>query len=265
MRKLPVFAALGHAFKSTTNNIGFAFHISWPWMLLLLPINIVGNIYLTLDAVQDPKDFNPFIFSLVLLMIIPSIIAYSSIAVNWHRYILLDEMAEGWKRLRIDGLMWRYIGSAIGIFLLVFCIMLVFMIPLGLVMFLGASMGNGALIIVVPAYLALVFFALVSSYRYSVKLPSIAIGRTDFTLRDAWKATIGNFWQILGLLLLFFLCLLLVSLLMLGISYVLGLNGGLPGLSISLAVQVAVNWVATILGVTLLTSLYGFFVEGREF
>jgi hypothetical protein len=25
------------------------------------------------------------------------------------------------------------------------------------------------------------------------------------------------------------------------------------------------QWVATILGVTLLTSLYGFFVEGREF
>jgi hypothetical protein len=45
MRKLPVFAALGHAFKSTTDNIGFAFHISWPWMLLLLPLNVAVNLY----------------------------------------------------------------------------------------------------------------------------------------------------------------------------------------------------------------------------
>jgi hypothetical protein len=37
------------------------------------------------------------------------------------------------------------------------------------------------------------------------------------------------------------------------------------GLSLAVAIQVMVNWVATILGVTLLTSLYGFFVEGREF
>jgi hypothetical protein len=32
-----------------------------------------------------------------------------------------------------------------------------------------------------------------------------------------------------------------------------------------IAIQVMVNWVATIFGVTLLTSLYGYFVEGRDF
>mgnify|MGYP001579831918 FL=1 len=51
---------------------------------------------------------------------------------------------------------------------------------------------------------------------------------------------------------------------MLLLTYVIGQLGTL-GLSVLLAIQVAVNWVATILGVTLLTSLYGFFVEGREF
>jgi hypothetical protein len=97
-----------------------------------------------------------------------------------------------------------------------------------------------------------------------VKLPSVARGRTDFNVRDAWRATDGNFWQILGLVLLFFIWLLIVGLAMLLVTYLFGQLGTL-GLSISLAIQVAVNWVATILGVTLLTSLYGFFVEGREF
>ena len=40
MRKLPAFAAFGHASRSTTDNIGFAFHISWPWVLMLLPFRV---------------------------------------------------------------------------------------------------------------------------------------------------------------------------------------------------------------------------------
>lgn len=65
-------------------------------------------------------------------------------------------------------------------------------------------------------------------------------------------------------MLLFFICLFLVGLVMLLLTYLIA-QLGMLGLSVLLAIQVAVNWVATILGVTLLTSLYGFFVEGREF
>ena len=265
MRKLPVFAALGHAFRSTRDNIGFAFHISWPWMLMLLPINIIGNIYLTLNTEQDPAKFDPLVFFIVMTMACAGIIAYSSIAVNWHRYILLDEVAEGWTRLRIDGLMWRYIGNVLGIIVLMTLLGLVIGIPLGIITYFTKDLGWLSILIYGLGILGVLGLALVSTYRLSVKLPSIAIGRKDFRLRDAWNSTAENFAQILGLVLLLFLCLLLVGLLMLGINYVSGVSGGIPGLSISLAIQVAVNWVATILGVTVLTSLYGFFVEGREF
>lgn len=264
MRKLPVIKALGHAIRSTTDNIGFAFHISWPWMLMLLPITVAGNIYLTLNATQDPDEFDPKSLFLVLLMTVPSVIAYSSIAVNWHRYILLDEVAEGWKRLRIDGLMWRYIGNAIGIFLLMFIVGFIVGFIGGAALALLGVAGQSKLVIAVIGYLVLFAFIIVWSYRLSLKLPSIAIELTNFTFRDAWKATDGNFWQILGLVLLFFMCLLLVALAMLLLTYVFGQLGTL-GLSALIAIQVAVNWAATILGVTLLTSLYGFFVEDREF
>jgi hypothetical protein len=264
MRKLPVFKALGHAFRSTTDNIGFAFHISWPWMLMLFPITVAGNIYLTLHAAQDPKEFDPKSLLLVLLMTIPSVIAYSSIAVNWHRYILLDEVAEGWSRLRIDGLMWRYIGNVLGIIVLITLLGFVTGIPLGIVTYFTKGLGWPSAVIYGLGILGILGLALVSSYRLSVKLPSIAIGSTDFGLRDAWNATVGNFWQILGLVLLFFACVLLVGLTILLLTYLIGQLGTLS-LSVLIAIQVAVNWVATILGVTLLTSLYGFFVEGREF
>jgi len=34
---------------------------------------------------------------------------------------------------------------------------------------------------------------------------------------------------------------------------------------LGLSLQIVFNWIFTIMGVTLLTSLYGFFVEKREF
>ncbi len=265
MRKLPVTRALGHAIKSTTDNISFAFHISWPWMLLLLPLNVAVNLYLVFKGVQDAKFLTAQSFLLIIPLAIASIVAYCSIAVNWHRYVLLDEVAEGWQRLRVDSLMWRYIGNAILIGLILFAGGFVAILVFSLVGWgLGAAVGEASLIVIVPSVLVLYAYALVSAYRLAVKLPSVALGRNDFFMRDAWRATAGNFWQILGLVLLFFICVLLIGLAMLLVTYLFGQLGTL-GLSISLAIQVAVNWVATILGVTLLTSLYGFFVEGREF
>lgn len=265
MRKLPVTRALGHAIKSTTDNIGFAFHISWPWMLLLLPLNVAVNLYLVFNGMQDPQNLAAQAFLLIVPLAIASVVAYCSIAVNWHRYVLLDEVAEGWQRLRVDSLMWRYIGNAILIGLIMIVGGFVAVLIFGLVGWgLGAAVGEASLIVIMPSVIALYAYALVSAYRLAVKLPSVALGRSDFFMRDAWLATAGNFWQILGLLLLFVICVLLVGLAMLLVTYLFGQLGTL-GLSVSLAIQVAVNWVATILGVTLLTGLYGFFVEGREF
>jgi len=31
--------------------------------------------------------------------------------VNWHRYILLDEVPHGMERLRLDATVWRYVGN----------------------------------------------------------------------------------------------------------------------------------------------------------
>jgi hypothetical protein len=265
MRKLPVTRALNHAIKSTTDNIGFAFHISWPWMLLLLPLNVAVNLYLVFNGMQDLKNLTAQSFLLIVPLAIASIVAYCSIAVNWHRYVLLDEVAEGWQRLRVDSLMWRYIGNAILIGLILIAGGIVAALALSLVGWgLSAVVGEALLIAIVPCVIALYAYAIVSAYRLAVKLPSVALGRNDFNMRDAWRVTDGNFWSILGLLLLLSICLSLVGLALLLVTYFFGQTGTL-GLSVSLAIQVAINWIATILGVTLLTSLYGFFVEGREF
>jgi len=271
MRKLPVFKALGHAFRSTTDNIGFAFHISWPWVLILLPFNVASNLYMVLNGLETGGEPNPEMlgkfFAVTIPLALASAVAYSSIAVNWHRYVLLDEIAEGWQRLRIDSLTWRYIGN----FILIFLILMVCAIPvaavLGLVSYLLISLlggGESLPVLLIPAAVALYALAFIVAYRLLVKLPAVALGRRDFSMGDAWRATKGNSLRLLGLLILFVLSLLLFAAGMFAITYLFGLLGTV-GLSLAVAIQVMVNWVATILGVTLLTSLYGFFVEGREF
>ena len=265
MRKLPVTGALNHAFRSTRDNGAFAFHISWPWILVLLPLNVGGNLYLILNGLGQSQEVEPRALAVLVPLFAVSILAYASIAVNWHRYVLLDEVAVVCQRLRIDSLMWRYVGNGflIGIILVAGA----FAAGLGIAligMVFGAVVGKAATVIVVPAMLALYAMVLVAAYRLSVKLPAIALGRHDFSLKDAWASTAENFWQLLGLIVLFVACVFIAALGMFLVSYIFGTLGTV-GLSVALAIQVLVNWIVTILGVTLLTSLYGFFVEGRNF
>jgi hypothetical protein len=272
MRTLPVIKAINHAIKSTTDNIAFAFHISWPWIVMLMPLNIATNLYVVFNNLQPERGGQPDMaalgkfFMASFPLAIASIIAYASIAVNWHRYILLDEVPTGWQRLRVDGLMWRYIGNFILIFLIVMAAAFGAAIGFGLAGFmLRAIAGETVMaVILVPAAVALYVYAIMATYRLSVKLPAVALGRTEFSMTDVWKATEGNNWRLLGLLGLFLACMMLVGLATLLATLVFQ-SLGTVGLSVSIAIQVLVNWVATILGVTLLTSLYGFFVEGREF
>ena len=266
MKTLPVLAAFSHAFHSTTNNLGFAFQISWPWMLALLPINIAGNIYVLANGFVSVEAMSSGVFAVSLVMVVASMLAFSSIAVNWHRYILLDEVPHGMERLRLDSTVWRYVGNLILIWLAVVLIYIggaIGFVVTGLAMY--ATAGEGSLWLLALAAIPFVCALIVIAYRLSVKLPAVALGRQDYGMRNAWNDTTGNSWKFLGLFLLYFLVIIVAGLLAGAVGWILGQIGGNAGQAISVAVQLAVNWVLTILGVTMLTSLYGFFVENREF
>ena len=262
MKTLPVLAAFSHAFRSTTHNLGFAFQVSWPWMLALLPINIAGNLYFLANSFGNSEEMNPKVFAAVLIMGICGMIAFASIAVNWHRYILLDEVPHGMERLRLDATVWRYVGNI----LLIGLILVVGAGGIGIVLvILAVLLGTVGQFVAVIGAVALTLFSIVASYRLSIKLPAIALGRQDYGLLHAWTATARNSWRFLGLLLILFIVSGLAALAGGLVGFGLGTIGGNVGVSISVAVQLAVNWVLAILGVTMLTSLYGYFVEGREF
>lgn len=260
MKKLPVLAAFAHALRSTVDNLNFAFHVGWPWMLVLLPIELAGNFYIWANSNEAAKVPRADVLLVSVVLGVVSLTAFSSIAVNWHRYILRDEIPQGTQRLRIDSTVRRYVGNILLISLILFACIL----PIAIVLaFLSYGLGNSTALAMPVTALAVA--AMAASYRLGVKLPAIALERQDFTLKDAWAVTEGNFLRILGLTLLY-ACLVLAAALLAGaIGYGMGEATGKVALAVSIAMHLIVNWIVTILGVTMLTSLYGFFVEGREF
>jgi len=260
MRKLPVLAAFQHIWRSTTNNLPFAFHISWPWILILVPLTFGSNL-LKLSS-EDPMAA-PTGYGAVSELVVGlfSIFAFASIAVAWHRYILKDEIPQGAARLRTDAVVWRYFGNTLKIFFVLLAVVVPIAIALGVLSWILGQLGT---VISVPGVIALCLGCIAAFYRLSITLPAVALGDQDFTLSKAWAATAGNNWQIIGLGLLLFAVVLAIAL---AAALVGALIVAVPGIGVLAFTifQVLVTWAVTIVSVTTLTSLYGFFVQSRDF
>jgi hypothetical protein len=261
MRHLPVFAAFGHVLRSTLNNLKFAWHLSWPWMVVILPVNVLASIY---GASLDPAAEEPSGQAVALTLIVGllTMFGFSSIAVSWHRYVLLDEVPRGMSRLRADNTVWRYFGNTL---LIILIIMAGFIPALIFISLLTWGGGNVGAVLALPIYAAMLVFGIGAFYRLSVKLPAIAMERRDFHMKDAWAVTQGNMWQLFGLAGLFFVAVIGMALVLGGVAWLLNLTGLSAAVLFGLALQIMFNWIVTIMGVTLLTSLYGYFVEKRDF
>lgn len=268
MRLLPVMDVFNHAIKSTLNNLSFAFYVSWPWMAIIFPANLIANAYLLANG--DLSDDSPVKAFISLALGLLSIMAFASIAVNWHRYILLDEVPQASQRLRMDSTVWRYVLNTIVIIFGV-VIMAMVLIAVGAVILayvLGESVANAESSLYGPTALLLIALAVVAMvifYRLSVKLPGVALERTDFSFGDAFKATEGNFIRFVGLGILYAVLGIVLGLVVGAIAGGLATLLGWAGLFVGVAVLLALQWIFTILGITTLTSLYGYFVENRNF
>ena len=169
-------------------------------MAVLLPLIIASNIYILSMTVAAPGEFPIGTLAFLFAVTAVQAFAFASIAVNWHRYVLLDEMPVGLQRLRVDGVVWRYAGNLLLVFLIFFLCALPFGFVIALVL---SAFGKASFFLAIPAYIALAFAAISAFYRLGVKFPAIALERRDFGFGDAWRITRGT---ILSLRRLFFHC-----------------------------------------------------------
>ena len=260
-RQLPAGTCITHALSSVRNNLAYAFRISWPWYAIMTPIVVVLMLLLNYVTAGNPEA-SPGTSALInLVRGLITMLAFASVAVNWHRYILLDEVPSGSEVLRLDDKTWRYFGNALLLFLIILVTGIVIGFPAG---FIGALFGSPEAVTIIVA-LIVAPVAGVMALRLGTKFPAIALGRPDFSMRDAWSATKGNNWPIFLVVLFEVVAIALSFGLLMLVAYIAGMISLTLSFIIVIALGIAFNWIITIFSITVLTSLYGFFVEGRDF
>lgn len=269
MLKIPVFKTFGNMVDSIIENLGTAFSMSWPWLLVLFPVRLAGDLFLLWNGVSKLKPTatdTTELYSVISITSVLTAIVFSSIAVNWHRFILRNEMAEGSQRLRLDSLVWRYFLFVIIIAVLMSLVVFggIFAVAFGSAILYYISNALG---IVVGVFVGLPLMLLVfgMSARWSVKLVAIAMGNTDYSLSDAWRATKGNTWRLTGLEFLFGCVLLLIGAVNGGAELFAAFTNSSLAAAVAAGVTVLVGWFSTLMGITMLTSIYAFFVEKKVF
>jgi len=254
MHKVPPLQAIMHALKAVIQFRNAGTRIGLPWVLVLAVVTFLDRNF---SVAPEPSESVPgmmFLRPTELVIAAFSLVIFSSIAVNWHRYILLDEMTASEKIFRLDRPVWRYAGRTLLIVLVTLVPVIIFS-----TIFIAAAPSFGALL-AVPFFVAGIYIM-----RMSVALPAIALERKDFGIGPALQVTRGNNLQFAALLALNAV-ILLATFLVLGIILaIVGSANMTVARFLAVVLSVPVNLFLSLFSVSLLSSLYGFFVEQRKF
>jgi hypothetical protein len=183
--KLPFWGTIGKAYGALFGNFGQALKISWLWLLVLavLAFYMARLQYdFLLDRVGQAKPGEPpppAIFVSGLLLNLLTLVAGSSIAVAWHRLLILGERP-GLSGANVLGdTVWRYIGAAL---LMGIMIVIPAAIVAGITMALTMGLSGGmpppgpafglAFLAMAILWVAIVVVAM----RWGLVLPARAVG-----------------------------------------------------------------------------------------
>ncbi|MVO17802.1 hypothetical protein [Parasedimentitalea huanghaiensis] len=209
--------------------------------------NTQGSVELLVRDVGVGARLLPILSFLILFVVIQL-----WIFVSWHRFILLEEYPSGWiPEFRIDRIV-AYFGSG----LLIGLVVVVSMLPLGMIVGVAAA-GFSSALPMVAQFIPLVTMTLayLIFYRLSPVLPAAAVG-DSLKLGEAWVFTAGAS----GPLLVTGISTAVVQFLL---QYVAGLSMVVfPPFGI--AFQLLIALVMSLVNVSILTTIYGHYVEERE-
>lgn len=185
-----------------------------------------------------------FLIALVLVMFF----TMGWIAVAWHRFILLEEYPRGIFPAFLFDRILAYFGRG----LMLVILMMIAYLPMGLVL---AMLGEN--LVPVSATLTVIYtvFLVVCFYRVSIILPAAAIGK-PITIGEAWNNTAGIGGAVIVLVLVSILFQFLVQL-------AVGFLAIIPVLGILVALFFG-TLILPMINVSILTTMYGVFIEKRE-
>ena len=207
-RSLAPMEAIEFSIAAVFRHFFFGLGLALSWLVLLSPLIALAWFLAFRNGVPDVKALPAAAMAGLILLGAAVLIASFSIAVNWHRRLLLDESPRRLAWVRLDGVMWRYLFG----FLLVLTVLglyagAAFGITTLAVPALEPQMGPAAKPVGIAIAVLLGLSALFTFYRLSSWLAGIAVADRHYSLRTAWRATRKNriaylgftFWLIFSL------------------------------------------------------------------
>ena len=198
-RRLAPMEAIEFSIAAVFRHFFFGLRLALAWLVLLLPLAALAWFLALRNGMPDAGALPPAAMAGLALLGAGVLLASFSIAVNWHRRLLLGETPRRLQWVRLDGVMWRYLLG----FLLILAVLAlyagaVFGITTLAAPALAPQLGPAAqpLAIAIAALLGL--SALFTLYRRSGWLASIAVEDDLYTLGHAWRMTRGNRMAYLG-------------------------------------------------------------------
>ena len=213
---------------------------------------LAGDALGAMDQVIDRAAPPPTDQLLILIACgLAGILGYALMAVLWHRHVLLDRDATGAEVRPGARLFWSYVWRAIVLGFVQFLVA----IPIGIAMLLvGGLTGSSPVALLLIGLVAGVAF-LWLALRLSLVLPAAAMGHV-MAVSESWRATeplSRTLWALAVLLAV--------------VNTLLGVIAGMllpadPGLRLML--DSVLYLIEGLVFVSMLTTLYGHLIEGRE-
>jgi hypothetical protein len=171
---------------------GFASWQQWSWMATLMGRAPRGMPPRTLTQPSEPIEA-------VLLMNLDHVLvlfAGVSIAVTWHRLIILGEQP-GFSASNVTSKnLWRYIGVGLAIILVMALPLALIVVPM--IYFIPKPGGTPPptwFFALIPVFMLLYCVGMAMMLRLSLLLPARAIGDLDLTFKQTWNRSRGNTWR----------------------------------------------------------------------
>ncbi len=198
-RHLPVFDTVGQSISFAWNNVGMMVRLSWLWVIV---VSIVSGVLIFVlfntHSGAEEQLFTSTDALVGLVFVLVYFAAAYSIAVGWHRALLLGERP-GAVNLRFGRREFGYFCYAIVIALI--CWLPAILVFFGFVFVAESFDQNGSMKSVV-GYVAVfvgLYVALMMIFsRLFLVLPGTAVGDRRMSLTQSIRLTKGNTWRIFG-------------------------------------------------------------------
>lgn len=241
-----------HSLRQVFNNFDGALRVSGVLYLVQVVVGLLFGGSLTFSAgnMMNGGPGAGFFLGMLIVLLVALVTSFW-IAVAWHRYVLLGEKPAILPTFRGD-LIWAYLLKSLGYGLILIVVGAIWGGLVGLAV--GSLLGNSVVLTMIVMAVLIYLPVLVIAFRVSSDLPAAALG-VQRPFLSGWAATEGQTGDLVGLAAI--AVVFGVGLQLLG-GFVFGQIGVL-----AIIWSLLVGWVQMMVGVSVLTTLYGHYIEKR--